>query len=111
VVLDQVQMNRIMSALFSNAVKYTEKGSITIDYAMKDNGLFVSIADTGLGIAKENHARIFNRFEKLDTATSGTGIGLSVCKAIVLKANGKIGVESEVGKGSTFWFWIPCKIS
>lgn len=111
VVLDQVQMNRIMSALFSNAVKYTEKGSITIDYAMKDNGLFVSIADTGLGIAKENHARIFNRFEKLDTATSGTGIGLSVCKAIVLKANGKIGVESELGKGSTFWFWIPCKIS
>ena len=100
-----------MSALFSNAIKYTEKGSITIDYANKDDGLYISITDTGIGIAKENYERIFNRFEKLDTATSGTGIGLSVCKAIVLKANGKVGLESELGKGSTFWFWIPCRIS
>ena len=109
--LDQVQTNRIMSALFSNAIKYTEKGSITIDYAKKDDGLYISVTDTGIGIAKENYERIFNRFEKLDTATSGTGIGLSVCKAIVLKANGKVGLESELGKGSTFWFWIPCRIS
>jgi len=108
--LDSSLLGKIMATLLNNAFKYTKEGSVTVDYAGKDNGLYISITDTGIGIAKENQERIFERFIKLSSASTGTGIGLAVCKAIILKFNGKIGVESELGKGSTFWFWIPTPI-
>ena len=69
--------------------------------------LYVYCEDTGSGIPKDAQARIFERFVKLNDFVQGTGLGLSICKAIIEKCGGKIGVDSEVGKGSTFWFRIP----
>jgi signal transduction histidine kinase len=67
----------------------------------------VAIADTGIGIDKKDQERIFERFEKVNTFVAGTGLGLPICKGIVEQAHGKIGVNSEIGKGATFWFWVP----
>ena len=75
-----------------------------------ESGLYIYCEDTGTGIAKEDRERIFERFVKLNDYIQGTGLGLSICKAIVERCNGTIGVESELGKGSTFWFRIPCEI-
>ena len=72
--------------------------------------LYVYCEDTGAGIPKEDCERVFERFVKLNDYVQGTGLGLSICKAIVERCGGEIGVESEVGKGSTFWFRIPCEI-
>jgi signal transduction histidine kinase len=66
--------------------------------------------DTGTGIPKDQCAKVFERFVKLNDYVQGTGLGLSICKAIAEHCGGKIGVDSEVGKGSTFWIWIPCQI-
>ena len=66
--------------------------------------------DTGSGIPKDKCDKIFERFVKLNDFVQGTGLGLSICKTISEQCNGKIGVNSEVGKGSIFWIWIPCVI-
>lgn len=78
-------------------------------YEYVDGGIRLFIEDTGCGIPKENQDKLFQRFAKLDDFTQGTGLGLAICKAIVDAQGGKIGVESEVGKGSTFWAWFPCE--
>lgn len=109
--LDVTYLKNVTSALLNNAIKFTHEGSITLDYAAKDGGLYVSVTDTGIGIAQEEQERIFERFEKVDSFKEGTGIGLPICKAIITKVNGKIGVESQLGKGSTFWYWVPRKTS
>jgi len=109
--LDVSYLKSITSALLNNAIKFTNEGSITIFYEDKDEGLYVSVSDTGIGIDKDEQGRIFERFEKVDSFKEGTGIGLPICKAIITKANGKMGVESELGKGSTFWFWVPRQTS
>ena len=67
--------------------------------------------DTGIGIPKDQCTKVFDRFVKLNDFVQGTGLGLSICKAIAEGCKGKIGVESEVGQGSTFWMWIPCPIN
>ena len=78
---------------------------------MEDNGLlYVYCEDTGSGIPKEKQEAVFERFVKLNDYIQGTGLGLSICKAIVEKCGGTIGVESEEGKGSTFWFRIPVEV-
>jgi CheY-like chemotaxis protein len=69
------------------------------------------VTDTGIGIAKEKQDTIFDRFVKLDDFRQGTGLGLSICKMIIEKLGGKIGVESERGKGSSFWFTLPLNAS
>jgi signal transduction histidine kinase len=70
-------------------------------------GLYVYCEDTGAGIPEDQLGRVFERFVKLNDYIQGTGLGLSICKAIIDKCEGEIGVDSEFGKGSTFWFWIP----
>src|SRR5574344_680581 len=109
--LNPLRLNEIILALFKNAVKFTKEGSIKLFYGEKDSGLYISITDTGIGIADRDKKRIVERFENGDKFRYVTGIGLPICKAIVEKAHGKIGVDSTLGKGSTFWFWIPCDIS
>lgn len=111
VVGDTFRFKEIITSLVQNAAKFTTEGSVTIRYKRQNDGLYVSVTDTGIGIARKDQERIFNGFEKVDTFKDGVGVGLAICKAIVEKANGHIGVESELGKGSTFWFWIPCEIS
>ena len=100
---------RLCTNFLSNAVKFTSSGSIRFGYRLTDDGIYVYVTDTGMGISKESQASIFNRFVKLNSFKQGTGLGLSICKTIIEKLKGKIGVESEEGKGSTFWFTIPCQ--
>jgi signal transduction histidine kinase len=107
VLLDPRRMTEIISTLLTNANKFTPEGTIKISYNRQDNGLYVAIADTGIGIDKKDQERIFERFEKVNTFVAGTGLGLPICKGIVEQAHGKIGVNSEIGKGATFWFWVP----
>ena len=107
---DSKLLNDIMSTLLINASKFTIEGSITVSYTAQDNGLYISVTDTGVGINEEDKKRIFERFEKVDKFLNGTGVGLAICKALIEQVKGKIGVESELDKGSTFWFWIPCEI-
>ena len=111
VTIDNGRISQIITNFLTNAVKYTHEGHIKLGYRIEDNGLHIYCEDTGSGIPKDKCEKIFERFFKVNEYIQGAGIGLSICKAIVAKCNGKIGVESEEGKGSTFWIWIPCEIS
>ena len=102
--------NRVMQVLFnflSNAIKNTEKGTITLGLKHEGNWLKLYVSDTGYGIAKEKLPQIFTRFEKLNDFVQGTGLGLSICKSIVERLGGRIEVVSELGKGSTFALYLP----
>lgn len=87
---------------------FTSTGTIRYGYCLTDNGIYAYVSDTGTGIKKEDQVTIFDRFVKLDRFKQGTGLGLSICKTIITMLNGEIGVDSEEGVGSTFWFSIPC---
>lgn len=104
---DSEALFRLLKNLFSNAIKFTEEGRVTLGYRMKDNRYYFFVKDTGCGIAPKDQKRIFKRFDKLDSYAQGTGLGLALCKSIVEHLGGEIGVESEIGKGSTFWFALP----
>lgn len=108
--LDIERMQQIIINFTTNAVKFTTKGHIKVGYRQQENGIYIYCEDTGKGIPEEKCKDVFRRFVKLNDYVQGTGLGLSICKAIADACGGKIGVESEVGKGSTFWVWIPCDI-
>ena len=108
--IDKGRISQVITNFLTNSVKYTHEGHIKLGYIVKDNGLRIYCEDTGSGIPKDKLEKIFERFFKVNEYIQGAGIGLSICKAIVNKCNGKIGVESEEGKGSTFWIWVPCEI-
>lgn len=108
---DERRVREVTYTLLKNANKFTKEGEITLAYEKREGGLYISVSDTGLGIALKDQKRIFERFEKVDSFVPGAGLGLSICKEIIKKMNGKIGVQSTIGKGSTFWFWIPCEMS
>ena len=112
--IDHRRIQQVITNFVTNAVKYTNQGHIRVGYRQEERkgqeGLYVYCEDTGSGIPKEHCQRVFERFVKLNDFIQGTGLGLSICKAIIEKCGGEIGVDSEVGKGSTFWFWIPTPI-
>lgn len=108
--LDTGRITQVITNFVTNAVKYTQEGHIRVGYRIQDNGLYLYCEDTGTGIPKDKCEKVFDRFVKLNDYVQGTGLGLSICKAITERFNGKIGVDSEVGQGSTFWMWIPCEI-
>lgn len=102
--------NRLYQVLLNfvtNALKFTSEGSVTIDYRINGNEVKFTVTDTGMGIEREKQDSIFNRFVKLNNFIPGTGLGLSICQSIATQLGGKIGVESEPGKGSCFWFTHP----
>lgn len=104
--------NRVMQVLFnflSNAIKNTEKGSITLGLENEGDWLKLFVTDTGCGIPEEKLPQIFTRFEKLNDFVQGTGLGLSICQSIVGRLGGHIKVSSEVGVGSTFALYLPYK--
>ena len=103
------RLSQLMINLVTNAIKFTEKGSIRFGYEMRENELYFYVADTGCGIPKDKQQNIFGRFVKLNSFAQGTGLGLSICQTLIERMGGRIGVESEEGKGSTFWFTLPYK--
>ena len=110
---DKDKMIQVLINLLSNAAKFTDKGSVKCTAEHKNNEIVVSITDTGLGISKEDQGKVFDKFKQVgDTLTDkpkGTGLGLPICKEIIEYHGGKIWVESELGKGSTFTFSLPLK--
>ncbi len=109
VCLDKNRFLQIMINFTTNAMKHTKQGSVTMGYTYKDEGIYVYVKDTGAGIPKEKQHLIFKRFQKLDSFVQGIGLGLTICKAIIDAVGGKIGFESEEGKGTTFWAWVPAQ--
>jgi len=112
---DPVRINQILLNLTNNAVKFTEKGSISITVDMVEEKestvvLLFKVADTGIGITEKNLTRLFREFSQISSYTTrkhgGTGLGLAISKKLTELMNGSIGVESEEGKGSTFWFTL-----
>ena len=103
------RLSQVLANFINNACKYTFEGMITIGYEIRKNNIYFFVSDTGKGIAEENISRVFERFAKLDSFTQGTGLGLSICELIIKHLGGEIGVESSVGKGSTFWCTVPTR--
>ncbi len=110
---DKERFIQILMNLINNSVKYTPKGKITVKAARERDFIHFSIKDTGIGIAKENHGHIFERFYQVDSSytrkAGGTGLGLSLCKEFIERMGGKIWFESDIGRGSEFHFTIPVK--
>lgn len=104
---DTQRVEQVLLNLLSNAIKCTYQGFVSLSYEVEGEFVRVSVTDTGIGIAKEKQASVFDRFVKLDDFRQGTGLGLSICKMIIEKLGGEIGLRSELGKGSTFWFTLP----
>ena len=106
VISDRNRLHQVISNFVNNAIKFTSEGSIHVGYRMKGNELEFYVQDTGIGISEEQLPHIFERFVKLNSFIHGTGLGLSICQSIVEQLGGQIGVESELGKGSRFWFTL-----
>ena len=111
---DKYMISTVMRNLISNAVKFTKSGGkITISVAKDQNVMVISVTDTGLGISKESIGKLFHLDQNISTSGTenekGTGLGLILCKEFVEKHAGSIWVESELEKGSAFYFTIPDK--
>ncbi len=104
---DKNRLAQVITNFINNAIKFTKEGSIRFGYRHKDDKLLLYVRDTGCGIEPEKKDLVFNRFVKLNSFAQGTGLGLAICQMIVKKMGGEIGVESQLGKGSTFWFTLP----
>lgn len=104
---DRNRIAQVLSNFTTNAIKFTQKGTISIGYEARDTELYFYVTDTGAGIPADKLPEIFGRFVKLNKDKKGTGLGLSISKTIVNKLEGQIGADSVEGKGSTFWFTIP----
>lgn len=104
---DREKLLEILDNLLQNAIKFTTEGEITLSYEVQGNQVRVNVTDTGKGVAEEDQTRIFERFVKVDEYVPGTGLGLSVVESHIKNLGGTVGVESSLGKGSTFWFVLP----
>jgi len=112
---DSLRIRQILFNLVGNAVKFTKHGEVRLTVSPTANGLLFKVRDSGIGISKEGLQKIFSNFVQVDSSTSrkfgGTGLGLVICKKLVEGMKGSIGVESELGRGSCFWFEVPLKQS
>lgn len=112
VLIDKFKIGEVITNLIANAINYTpEGGKITVLIKQENHQIITSVSDTGIGISKEDSSKLFTKFfragGKLSTVSKGTGLGLFITKEIVNKHHGKVWVESEIGKGSTFYFSLP----
>jgi CheY-like chemotaxis protein len=115
VITDKVKLVQVMTNLINNAVKFTSKGSIQLKVTKHTiSGIKFEVIDTGPGISEEDQSKVFSEFQQMDQSNTksvkGTGLGLAISKNIVKLLNGEIGVESEQGKGSNFWFFIEIEL-
>lgn len=112
---DPGRVRQVLNNLISNAVKFTDQGSVRVVATMRDSTdgarVHVAVIDSGIGITPEAIARLFQPFSQADGSTTrrfgGTGLGLAICKQLVEAMGGEIGVDSEPGRGSTFWYTLP----
>jgi len=109
--VDEDKVTQIFTNLISNAIRFTESGGqVTIGVREKESGVECSVSDTGIGIAEEDISKLFSKFEQFGRVEGpgykGTGLGLAIAKGLAEKHGGKIWVESELGKGTTFWFTL-----
>lgn len=106
--LDKLRIKQILSNFLSNALKNTTTGHVEVFYEVDHQSVRIGVKDTGRGIPQNMLEKIFERFEKLDSFAQGAGLGLSICKLIVEKMNGRIIVDSQLGTGTTFVIELPC---
>lgn len=111
VCLDRNRLKQVWMNFLTNVIKCTQTGYVKMGYSVKENGFRIYVEDTGIGIPEEKHDKVFARFEKLNEFAQGTGLGLTISKAIVESAGGEVGFTSVLGAGSTFWAWFPCFIT
>lgn len=104
---DMQRVEQVLLNLLSNAIKFTTQGFVSLSYKVEEDFVRVSVTDTGVGIAKDKQNAVFERFVKLDEFKQGTGLGLSICRMIIERLGGEMGLKSELGRGSTFWFTLP----
>jgi signal transduction histidine kinase/ActR/RegA family two-component response regulator len=112
VLIDAQKLQQALVNLLNNAVKFTDEGGITVRVGRAAKGLRFNVIDTGIGIPEEKRDLLFQRFSRLvpdDSPTEGSGLGLSITKALVESMDGAIGVERHVGRGTTFWFDVPLR--
>lgn len=111
VLVDSDRIQEVIGNLISNAVKYTDKGEVAVKLTQPDKATVrFEVSDTGPGISEEEQKKLFQKFQRVETnvgKTTGTGLGLYISKLLVEKFNGKIGLKSKSGVGSTFWFELP----
>ena len=111
---DERRLTQVLLNLVSNAIKFTEAGSVSIRAQVEDGSFVVAVTDTGVGIAPEDQARIFEEFQQVDSSSTrrkgGTGLGLAIAKRIVELHGGRIWVDSTPGQGSTFAFTLPLRV-
>ncbi len=119
-IADSHRLSQVISNLIGNAIKFTDKGSIHISASLisKNNNTLiikVEVIDSGIGISKEDQEQLFNRYSQFHEASIhsgiGSGLGLAICKKLVPLMQGKLGVQSQLGKGSNFWFTFEAKTS
>jgi two-component system sensor histidine kinase ChiS len=110
---DSDRIVQVMTNMVSNAMRFTDKGTIKLATSKSENVIRVSVSDTGCGIRRDDQPRVFHEFEQLgqggDRKTGGAGLGLAISKAIIEQHRGNICVKSEYAKGSTFYFILPIK--
>lgn len=108
---DRRRVEQVLINLVNNAIKFTERGVVSIECQIRDGWLEISVRDDGIGIKPEDMERLFKPFQQIDTGLTrgheGTGLGLAICKRLVAAMGGEITVESQWGLGSTFKFMLP----
>jgi signal transduction histidine kinase len=108
---DEGRLRQILTNLIGNAIKFTDKGGVTINCLPWSGFWRVSVMDTGIGMPEDSRELVFERFKQLDPTTTrrfgGTGLGLAIAKGLVTMQGGQMGVDSTLGQGSTFWFTVP----
>ena len=111
---DRARVRQVLANMLANAVKFTERGVVSVSAAAAEGWVTVSVADTGVGISPEAQAYVFDEFRQADSSTTrrygGTGLGLAISKRLVTLHGGRIWVDSEVGRGSTFHFTLPIRV-
>ncbi|MCW8906268.1 MAG: ATP-binding protein [Sedimenticola sp.] len=117
---DPIRLRQILTNLVSNAIKFTSRGGVRVDISCRDAaelppGIVFAVKDSGIGISEEAQGRLFHSFNQADASTTrkhgGSGLGLVICKRLVDLMGGRIGVRSEIGRGSVFWFVVPLRPS